>query len=370
MILKFFVIILAIVLSGVLSALSIPKIVQFAYDNKLYDLPSNRKLHKIPIPRLGGVCFVPAAVVTFAICCLVLMNGGSEVAAELNTEFLRQALAFVTGAVLLYVCGVIDDITSLSYKSKFVAQIAAAASLCIGGLWIDNLEHILYFDLIPIWIGVPFTILLVVYLTNAINLIDGIDGLASGLACIALTATAVLNLLAGYYIWAVLGICFLGPVVTFFYFNVFSKKYKVFMGDTGSLTLGYFMSFVLLHYWDEGLVWNPRLHNIGIIAISTLIIPMLDVIRVMMARIIAGRNPFIADKNHIHHKLLRAGLNPRCTLISILLFSLAIITLNLILADSISQTFLLMTDVLLFIGAQIVINIFIHKKERQEAEER
>lgn len=366
MLIQIFIMVLAMVLSGALSALSIPKIVNFAYKNKLYDLPSNRKLHSVPIPRLGGACFIPAAVVTFAVCCLILMNGEGGLADELDTPFLRQALSFVIGATLLYACGLVDDITTLSYKSKFAAQIVAATSLCIGGLYIEDLRQILLPLSIPVWLGIPLTIIFVTYLTNAVNLIDGIDGLASGLICIALVVTSALNFIAGHYIWTLMEISFMGPVITFFYFNVFSKKYKIFMGDTGSLTLGFFMSFIFLHFWNEKPGCDVPVQNMGVIAASTLVIPLLDVVRVMASRILAGRNPFLADKNHIHHKLIRAGVSPRATMIAILAISMTIISINLMLADRTGQIPILLTDIAIFVLTQIIIDFFIRKKEKHQ----
>lgn len=354
---------LALMLSAMLAALAIPRIVKFAYDNNLYDLPGNRKLHATPIPRLGGMCFLPIAVIVFALCGLLPFRLGLEVLQDMDSIFLQHIFAYVVGAVMLYVCGLIDDITCLGYRVKFMAQILAACSLCVGGLWIANFEHILMIDSVPFWVGMPFTVFCVVYLTNAMNLIDGIDGLASGLSCISLIVLTILNIIADHYIWALFGLCFLGPVATFFYFNVFSENHKIFMGDTGSLTLGFLLSFQILHFWQDGLVWNHSMHNIGIVAISTLVIPMLDVIRVMMSRLRDKRNPFLPDKNHIHHKLLRTGLSGHATMLVILSASLSIIFINFLLAAYVSQTLILVADIVLYVGMHRVINHYIYKRE-------
>lgn len=359
----FAIMILALILSCSISAIAIPRIVRFAYDNNLYDLPANRKLHNTPIPRLGGLCFLPAAVITFSICGLLPLRLHANDFYRLNLDFMQHMFAYVVGAAMLYICGLIDDITELNYKAKFVAQILAAMALCIGGLWIANFEHILFIDSVPFWIGMPFTIFFVVYLTNAMNLIDGIDGLASGLSCISLLVLTILHTIVGNYIWAIFALCFLGPVAVFFYYNVFSQKYKIFMGDTGSLSLGFLLSFQILHFWQDGLVWNESMHNIGIVAISTLVIPMFDVVRVMMSRIRDKRNPFLPDKNHIHHKLMRAGLSGRATMLAILLASLSIIAINFLLAAYISQTVILVADVMLYVAMHLAINILIRKKE-------
>lgn len=353
----------AFFISTILAALIIPRIVKFAYKNNLFDLPSNRKLHSTPIPRLGGVCFTPVAISVFATFALVLFRSGVNVSVLWNEIAVQHLMAYVVGALLLFACGLVDDISALGYKIKFMVQFGAAFSLCAGGLWIANFEHILWIDTLPYWVGMPITIFFVVYLTNAINLIDGIDGLASGLSCISLVVITVLNIISNNFIWALFSICFLGAVTAFFYYNVFSCKYKVFMGDTGSLSLGFVLSFLILHFWQDGLVWNLHMHNIGIVAISTLVIPLFDVVRVMMSRLRDGRNPFLPDKNHIHHKLMRAGLSGSMTMLVILAMSMFIIALNYFLASEISQTLILIADVILFVVMHLVINIFIFRKE-------
>ena len=136
------------------------------------------------------------------------------------------------------------------------------------------------------------------------------------------------------------------------------------MGDTGSLTLGYTLSYIFLHFWQANPIWNPYLHNLGIIMLSTLIIPMFDVVRVFMSRVRDNRNPFLPDKNHIHHKLMRAGMSGRQTMISILLISVLFIVINYLVA-SISQTLIILIDVLMYVVMHIIINYFILKKEKE-----
>ena len=140
------------------------------------------------------------------------------------------------------------------------------------------------------------------------------------------------------------------------------------MGDAGSLTLGFTLSFLILHYWQRDPVWNPHFHNVGIVAASTLIIPMLDVVRVMLSRLRDKRNPFLPDKNHIHHKLLRAGLPPHSTMLTLLALSLMVIVINYLMAAYISQTVMIIVDIILFILMHLTINYFIMKNEKGKQE--
>ena len=344
---------------------TIPRIVRLSHELHLYDLPDSRKVHTIPVPRLGGVAFLPTVIISIAIVVAVASRFGITFGALSEAGAPQHFVAYLAGAMMLYCLGIYDDVHGVGYKLKFAIQIFAAFLLCISGLWIASLGHIFYIDRIPYWIGMPLTVVFVVYITNAINLIDGIDGLASGLSAISLFVAIMLCMMSGDIIWAMLAIAYLGVVLTFFCFNVYGGKNKVFMGDAGSLTLGYTLSFIVLHFWQAHPVWNPYLHNIGIIILSTLIIPMLDVVRVMMSRIRDGRNPFLPDKNHIHHKLMRTGLSGRMTMLTILLISALFIVANYLVASFLSQTLMVILDILFFILMHLIINFFIRRKEKK-----
>lgn len=353
-----------LVMSAVIGIYTIPRIVRLSRELHLYDLPDSRKVHTIPVPRLGGVAFLPTVIISIAIVVAVASRFGITFGALSEAGAPQHFVAYLAGAMMLYCLGIYDDVHGVGYKLKFAIQIFAAFLLCVSGLWIASFDHIFYIDRIPYWIGMPITVIFVVYITNAINLIDGIDGLASGLSAISLFVAILLCMMSGDIIWAMLAIAYLGVVLTFFCFNVYGGKNKVFMGDAGSLTLGYTLSFIVLHFWQAHPVWNPYLHNIGIIILSTLIIPMLDVVRVMMSRIRDGRNPFLPDKNHIHHKLMRTGLSGRMTMLTILVISIAFIVSNYLVASFLSQTLMVVLDIFFFILMHLIINFFISRKEK------
>ena len=353
-----------LVISAVIGIYTIPRIVRLSRELHLYDLPDSRKVHTIPVPRLGGVAFLPTVIISIAAVVAVASRFGITFNALSEAGAPQHFVAYLAGAMMLYCLGIYDDVHGVGYKLKFAIQIFAAFLLCVSGLWIASFDHIFYIDRIPYWIGMPITVIFVVYITNAINLIDGIDGLASGLSAISLFVAILLCMMSGDIIWAMLAIAYLGVVLTFFCFNVYGGKNKVFMGDAGSLTLGYTLSFIVLHFWQAHPVWNPYLHNIGIIILSTLIIPMLDVVRVMMSRIRDGRNPFLPDKNHIHHKLMRTGLSGRMTMLTILVISIAFIVSNYLVASFLSQTLMVVLDIFFFILMHLIINFFIRRKEK------
>lgn len=370
--------IIGFLLAAGLTALTLPQILVLAFKKRLLDLPNNRKVHNRPIPRLGGVTFLPIILIVFstiivlAIRYSLFKDSISDHADDMQITFLHRIwdeshvghfVGFIAGSLMLYFIGLYDDIVGLSYKYKFIAQILAGALLCISGLWIANLGNVFYISNMAWYIGMPFTILVIVYITNALNLIDGIDGLAAGLSSISLLVIAAVSIWTAQWPWALLATISLGVTCTFFYFNVFNKRMKIFMGDAGSLTLGFLLSFLTLHFWQKDPVWHPILHNVGIIVISSLLIPLMDVVRVFASRIRDGRNPFMPDKNHIHHKLLRTGLKARGTMLTILFLTFLIVAMNYAVASWMSQTLMIIADILLFILMHIVINIFIIKKE-------
>ncbi|MCM1078221.1 MAG: undecaprenyl/decaprenyl-phosphate alpha-N-acetylglucosaminyl 1-phosphate transferase [Bacteroidales bacterium] len=339
-----------------------PRVVKMAKELHLYDLPDSRKVHQIPIPRMGGVMFLPTVVISITLVLVVLLRMGVMGDRIWEGATIQHFLAYMAGAMMLYVVGLYDDIRGVGYKVKFCVQIAAAVLLCVSGLWVSDFSYVFFIREVPFWIGMPFTVLFTVYVTNAMNLIDGIDGLASGLSIVAMAVIAGLYIFSGSFAWALIPVAYLGVLVSFFYYNVFCKRDKTFMGDAGSLTLGFTLSFLVLHFWQKDPVWNRYVHNIGIIALSTLTIPLLDVVRVFASRLRDGRNPFLPDKNHIHHKLLRTGLSGRKTMVSILLLSVMFITVNY-LVSGISQTLMIVVDMILFMLMHYAINFFIYRKE-------
>ena len=214
-------------------------------------MPDERKVHKRPIPRLGGVTFFP--VILFSLCVFTavrLMTGHGP--AETSTTDLVCEFLFLTGGLtLLYIVGIADDLIGVRYRKKFLVQIISAAMFPLSGLYINNFYGLFGIYLIPAEVGIPLTMLLVVFITNAINLIDGIDGLASGLSMVALLVFGVLFVHFRMWSYAMLAFVTVGVIIPFFSYNVFGSAdlgRKIFMGDTGSLTLGYILSFFVIKY--------------------------------------------------------------------------------------------------------------------------
>lgn len=352
-------------LSVLLATIVIPRIIFISYKKRLFDVPDARKVHKTPVPRLGGLAFLPVILISLCIITGIRYYMNEPVALVWSSCLFMRYLFLVAGTTLLYLVGVADDLVGVSYRYKFVVQILSASFLPLSGLWINDLGGLLGLHAIPAFIGMPLTVFLVVYITNAINLIDGIDGLASGLTCIALGLIIIVCTLVGQWTHALLASATLGVVITFFYYNVFSVSgRKLFMGDAGSLTLGYILSFLILHFWMQQEYWEPFKLNLNMVTISTLFIPLLDVVRVFYSRVRSGRNPFLPDKNHIHHKLLRTGMRIRTVMITLLMLSLFLVVANFVLSFYINATFMLLFDLIFWCTSHLVINRAIVKHEK------
>lgn len=361
------------IISILLAVMIIPNILFVSHKRRLFDMPDSRKVHQRPVSRLGGVSFFPAISVSF---CLII---GTQLALSYYADTsmphsIPYSFIFLgAGCMMLYLIGIMDDIIGVGYRYKFIVQFIAAAILAFSGSWINTLGGLFGIWSIPAWIGIPFTIFVIIYITNAINLIDGIDGLASGLSIIAMIVFSLTFIFQHEYIYALLAFATLGVLLPFWFYNVFGytrHHHKLFMGDTGSLTLGYILSFIVIKFCTVSSATTEHDDFGVIIAISALFIPLLDVVRVVINRIARGKSPFLPDRSHIHHKLLDTGMRPRLTMLTILSMSVLFIILNVLLSKHINITILLILDVVLWLIFIFTIDHFIqrHKKESVQTE--
>ena len=345
----------------------IPRILVISHKKRLYDVPDSRKVHTTPVPRLGGLSFFPVILMSMFLVIGFRLYFWDMDSSSLSFNMLYEYLFLFVGMTLLYLVGVCDDLVGVGYRYKFAVQIVSALLLVLSGNWFGSLFGVYS---VPAWVGIPVTVFIVVYITNAINLIDGIDGLASGLCSIALSVLSVIFFIRMQYVYALLAICTLGVLMPFWCYNVFgnaNRGHKLFMGDAGSLTLGYVIGFLIIHQCVSNQV-SPELPNpYMVIAFSTVLVPLLDVIRVVLHRLRNHRNPFLPDKNHFHHKLLRTGMRVRMVMVTILCVSVFFIVLNVLLAMKVNATYLLLLNLVLWSILHLTINRFItrHHKEQE-----
>jgi len=356
----------AFILAASISLRIIPEIIHMAYDRKLFDIPNERKVHSVSVPRLGGLSFLPIIIITLLLTYLINNLYGNKMIEDALYEVHYEFSLFLGGLFLIYCLGIEDDLKEVIYKKKFVIQFVAASLFPLSGIWINNLHGFLgIYELSP-FIGMPLTVLFTVFTINAINFIDGIDGLASGICGLSLFVFGILFIQYDQWSYSLLSFTTLGVLSIFFYYNVFGKiekREKVFMGDTGSLTLGYIISFLFLHFiliGTEKVVYSLQ---IIVLAFSTILIPLLDTIRVMLVRIFKGKSIFLPDKNHIHHKFMEMGFTHRKVLNRILLLSFLYLLFNYILSLFFDITVILISDITIWVLFNFIFN-YLMKREK------
>lgn len=262
------------------------------------DLPNDRKVHKNTMPRLGGL----AIYISFLIGIFIFPPDMVDV------------WPIVLGATAIIILGLLDDIFTLSAKGKFLAQIGVALIPVLAGIQIEYItvpnDIVIEFG----YLAIPITVFWIVAITNAINLIDGLDGLAAGVSIIALITISTLAYSLGNVVATFIGILLIGSTLGFLVYNFYPAK--IFMGDTGSLFLGYMISIISIF----GFTKSATVLSL-IIPIIILAIPIIDTTFAIIRRIVHGKPLTAPDKYHLHHCLIRLGFTHRQSVVLIYLLS-------------------------------------------------
>ena len=274
---------LSFTLATVISVLLMPVLIRSAGYLGMLDEPDERKVHKLAIPRCGGLGLSLATLVTIAIL----------------SPFAEPFSSLIIGGSIIVLFGLLDDIFELNYKWKFFGQFIAVIFVLYKGIYLRCLPFA-GLDEAPLWITYPLTFIFVVGVTNAVNLSDGLDGLAAGIMLMTLAAVAFFSNHVGGKDLALIALALIGGILGFLRFN--SHPAVVFMGDTGSQFIGFMAAFLCIYLVENVYVTlNPAL------PLLLLGLPVLDTLLVMGQRIYIGESPFSPDKRHIHHRLLAHG---------------------------------------------------------------
>lgn len=276
----------------VASFIMIPFLIRILKRFSIYDIPALRKEHSLPVPTMGGV-----AIVT-----------GLLISAFLWLPFFHEAsqTCLFFSVVSLCFLGMLDDIKDLSARSKLLVQTALAVMIAVSGTRIHSLNGLFGIHDLPASAQYVFTILIIIGVTNAFNLIDGVDGLAGSIGFMSLITIGIFLSWAGESIMAMIAFAFAGGLLAFLYFNL--NPAKIFMGDTGSLTLGFVIATLGIRLMQINVSSLPKVSSYApVFILGLVLIPVFDAIRVFCIRIWKGRSPFDADKTHLHHLLRKAG---------------------------------------------------------------
>lgn len=279
---------------------SIPTILNVAYFKNLFDEPGKRRVHKQKVPNLGGMGIFLGVVFTF------LLYG--------DLFHSRDIPFLIPAAIVIFAIGVKDDILITAPIMKLLGQLVAAFIIVgLGDVRITDFHG--FFGLEPDYFWSMFlSILFVVFIINGFNLIDGVDGLASFAGIITISTFSFWFYFNGFEAMPVLGTIIVGSLTAFVYYNVFSERQKIFMGDTGSLLIGLFVAVFAIKFMEANTeTMRPNLKfftmtSAPAVTLGVIVVPVIDTLRVFFRRISMGQSPFVADKSHIHHRLLTLGL--------------------------------------------------------------
>ncbi len=282
--------------SLILSMAFTPVVIRVAKKLELVDRPSARKVHSIPVPRIGGVAIFLACILGGASCFFY------KTAITVGIFQDPRIIWLVFGSLLIFGLGFIDDIWRLGYIAKFSVQILAGIIAYSGGLRIELITFLPQHSLAQIGLSLPVTIFWVVLVINAINLIDGLDGLAAGVGFLVCLVLLILSILGGRYVPAAVLAALAGALLGFLVFN--SNPASIFMGDGGS----YFIGFVIASVSMMGSFKGQTAASI-LIPMIALGLPLMETVWSTLRRFIYGRKLFSPDRDHIHHRLMALGLS-------------------------------------------------------------
>ena len=301
---------LAFAIAGVVGLVVTPIVRHYAHRLELLDKPGGRKVHQVPVPRLGGVAMTLAFAAGVGVAALVAREMGSA-------AFLRLSLApaILGGVALLLVVGLIDDIRGMPPLAKLAGQVAVALLAAVMGLRLDELT----FPWGSVELGplaIPLTVIWVVGVMNAVNLIDGLDGLATGVALTVLGAFGLLAVLDGVDPTQPIIAATVGAAVGFLAYNLHPAS--IIMGDTGSMLLGFMVAAIAISLTQDAS--RPVAPWVPIIALG---VPLIDTAWAVVRRTARGEPFFVADRGHVHHQLLRRGLSQRDAMLTLTAVSAA-----------------------------------------------
>lgn len=310
-------IVIGVIIAFIISFYAMPIIIQLADQVKLYDIPDERKVHKKPIPSLGGLGIFIGFMMG-----LLLTQSIPAVASQLQY--------FYASFLVVFFYGIKDDILKIRPMKKILGQLIVSVILIFkAGLAITNLSGFLGVTLVIPSFSYVLTLMTIIVIMNAFNLIDGIDGLAGSLGILTCCVFGTFFYLNGDLFYAMIGFVVSSSLFAFLIYNY--SPAKIFMGDTGSMLLGLVNAILAIHFIESAATSSTLLINAKLappaMAFGVLAVPLLDTLRVFSIRILHGHSPFFPDRKHLHHLLLDRGFNHKqilFTLVSVAALFIAI----------------------------------------------
>ena len=335
-----------VIVTFITSLILVPIVKKVAIHINAMDEPNARKIHKVPMPRLGGLAIYLAFLLGYI----------------LYGEVSTQMLSILIGSFLLILVGIVDDIKSVKARYKLIVQIIAASIVVLyGNLSFSEVSLLGYNIHFNAFFGSLCSIIFIVAITNAINLIDGLDGLAAGISSIYFLTISIiafiLNRIGGLDV--IISLIMLGSTLGFLFHNF--PPAKIFLGDTGSLFLGFMISIIAL------LGYKVTTFTSLIVPIIILAIPIFDTIFAIFRRLLKGQNIGVADKEHFHHQLLKMKYSPTKSILIIYAIDIAFAAVSIFYVLGDNQIAIAIYVILMILLLFVVLNtdiLFEHKKKK------
>ena len=298
------------------------KILKIAFDKNLVDNPDARKLQKTPVPVMGGVA-VFFGILAGVLVCSVLCS-------YMQLPIHTRLLPVICGMSIMLYVGAMDDIIGLTPRSRLVVEVLMMLGLIYAsGSCVDTLYGLWGIESMSWWVAVPFTVLGGVGIINAINMIDGVNGLSTGLCITCSAFFGIVFVVGGDITNAVLAFTAVAALLPFFVHNVFGLKSRMFIGDAGTMLMGVLLTWFLINFLSMESELDLFAHHTAInaiaLAVAILSVPVADTLRVMGMRIAKGMSPFSPDKTHLHHAFIAVGLSHFFTTLSAILIDVLIV---------------------------------------------
>jgi UDP-N-acetylmuramyl pentapeptide phosphotransferase/UDP-N-acetylglucosamine-1-phosphate transferase len=303
-----------------------PVIIYVSKTKNLMDEPEERRVHSEKVPNLGGM----GLFITFSLTLLLFVPFINSTVSDLS-----NLLSLLSATIILLFLGIKDDLVLMTAKKKFVIQLIAVSMVCLlQDVRITDFHGLLGVGELPYFVSVLFTVFVFVLVINSVNLIDGIDGLAATISILASLAFGTAFFMADDFMMTLLSAVLIGSLIGFLKYN-FSEHRKIFMGDCGSLIVGFLLAYQGIKFLNI----NPEnvqfynSNNSSILLLAILSYPLFDLLRVFVVRMMQKKSPFLADSNHIHHRLLRLGLNHKQSTFLLFVSNLTLIVISFFASD-------------------------------------
>lgn len=328
----------------------LPLIIKLAHQNKIYDIPDERKTHNYAVSSLGGIAIFSGLILS-----MLLVSDFNNYNAEMQY--------YIAGFFVIFILGLIDDIFILKAWKKTLGQLAVAAVLTLkGGLLVTNLHGFLGMYALTQTESVYISFFTIILLINAFNLLDGVDGLAASVGLVACLFFGVLFLINNVLPYAVMAFSIAGALLAFLMYNF--PPAKIFMGDSGSTLIGLICSMLAIKFVENPTIQlNLADYSTPAIAFGFLLIPLMDVLRVFALRIAKGKSPLAPDRSHFHHLLQNKGLTHTEVTITLLAGEFVFAVVTLLLQD-ININIVIASQFVLYFSAVYILKRFIPVRKK------